>query len=133
MTDAETVVEEHMSGADDKLVAARVKSEERVLVTLDLDFCNIQAYPPQHFAGIIVLRLQTIQTLEFLLNRWNFTNVERRAIVDRFTRVKAVLVTGQRLRTFLLLRRTVAVLRERTPMGELWIVQEDRVRFRRGN
>jgi len=32
--DAETVVQEHMSGADDKVVAARVKSEERVLVTL---------------------------------------------------------------------------------------------------
>lgn len=31
--------------------------ETRVLVTLDLDFSNILAYPPDRFSGIVVLRL----------------------------------------------------------------------------
>lgn len=30
--------------------------ERRALVTLDLDFANIRAYPPPSYAGIIVLR-----------------------------------------------------------------------------
>jgi hypothetical protein len=31
--------------------------EQRVLITFDLDFSNIQAYPPKLHAGIAVLRL----------------------------------------------------------------------------
>jgi predicted nuclease of predicted toxin-antitoxin system len=31
--------------------------EQRALVTLDLDFSNILAYPPASFTGIVVLRL----------------------------------------------------------------------------
>ncbi len=67
-----------------------------MLVTLDLDFANIQAYPPGHDAGIIVLRL----------NRQ-----DKVAIVS-------------------LLRRVLSVLQERNPLGELWIVQQNRIRFR---
>jgi predicted nuclease of predicted toxin-antitoxin system len=57
--DAETIQDERLSGADDHVVAARVQSDRRILVTLDLDFSNIQAYPPEEFAGIMVLRLKT--------------------------------------------------------------------------
>jgi predicted nuclease of predicted toxin-antitoxin system len=56
--DAETVWDEDLSGADDCVIAARVMSEGRILLTLDLDFANIQAYPPDRYAGIIVLRLE---------------------------------------------------------------------------
>jgi hypothetical protein len=32
------------------------RSDDRILLTLDLDFANIRAYPPGEHAGIIVLR-----------------------------------------------------------------------------
>lgn len=53
---AETVAEEGMTGADDSALAAASRSEGRILITLDLDFANIRAYPPADYAGIIVLR-----------------------------------------------------------------------------
>ena len=31
------------------------------------------------------------------------------------------------------MRRAVTVLQQRSPVGELWIIQHDRVRFRQGN
>jgi predicted nuclease of predicted toxin-antitoxin system len=54
--EADTVAEERLTGADDSAIAFRVRSEGRVLVTLDLDFANIQAYPPAEYAGIIIVR-----------------------------------------------------------------------------
>lgn len=95
---AETVGDESLSGADDEAIATRVRSENRILVTLDLDFSNIRAYPPDEYAGIIVLRLKT---------------------QDKPTVLSYV-------------RRAVTALQERTPDGELWIVQHDRIRFRQG-
>ena len=70
-----------------------------MLLTLDLDFSNIQTYPPSQFTGIIVLRLKA---------------------QDKDTVLAYV-------------RRAVTLLRERSPVGELWIIQHDRVRFRPGN
>jgi predicted nuclease of predicted toxin-antitoxin system len=54
--DAMSIDEQDMSGFADANVAEVVKSEGRVLVTLDLDFSNIQNYPPAEYPGIIVLR-----------------------------------------------------------------------------
>ena len=45
-----------MIGEPDPRVAAVCLSEQRALVTLDLDFSDIRTYPPQEFPGIIVLR-----------------------------------------------------------------------------
>ncbi len=56
--EADTVSDEALSGADDESVANRVRTENRILITLDLDFSNIRAYPPEEYAGIIVLRLK---------------------------------------------------------------------------
>lgn len=55
---ADTVAEENLAGADDSAIARSVRAEGRVLITLDLDFANIQAYPPSMQPGIIVLRLK---------------------------------------------------------------------------
>jgi predicted nuclease of predicted toxin-antitoxin system len=55
---ADTVAEEKLAGADDTAIARSVRAEGRVLITLDLDFANIQAYPPSTHSGIIVLRLK---------------------------------------------------------------------------
>jgi hypothetical protein len=88
-----------LSGAEDRAIAARVQSESRILLTLDPDFANIQAYPPDQYAGIIVLRLEK---------------------QDKATVVAYV-------------ARIAAALGQRSPIGELWIVQKDRIRFRAGS
>jgi predicted nuclease of predicted toxin-antitoxin system len=55
--DAVTVYDQQMQGQVDDNVAAVCRLEGRVIVTQDLDFSNILTYPPQDYAGIIVLRL----------------------------------------------------------------------------
>lgn len=56
--DVETVADEQLAGAPDEVIAAACSSEGRVLVTLDLDFADVRAYPPAATPGIIVLRPQ---------------------------------------------------------------------------
>jgi predicted nuclease of predicted toxin-antitoxin system len=55
---ADTVGDENLSGADDVTIAGESRSEHRILVTLDLDFSNIRAYPPGEHSGIIILRIK---------------------------------------------------------------------------
>ncbi|MEW6102587.1 MAG: DUF5615 family PIN-like protein [bacterium] len=57
--DAKTVKEQQLQGVEDSILAELCKSEHRILVTLDTDFSDIRAYPPEEFSGIIVLRLKT--------------------------------------------------------------------------
>ncbi len=97
--DAETVWDEDLSGSDDEVIAGRVRGEGRVLLTLDLDFANIRAYPPAQHPGIIVLRLKS----------------QNKATVIAYV------------------RRIAAALGRRSPVGELWIVERDRIRFRSGS
>lgn len=59
--DAMTVADQHLAGQPDVRVADVCKAEGRVVVTLDLDFADIRAYPPSDYAGIIVLR-PSVQT-----------------------------------------------------------------------
>ena len=54
--EADTVGDEGLSGAEDPRVFERCQIDVRILVTLDLDFSNIQAYPPGEHAGIVVIR-----------------------------------------------------------------------------
>jgi len=78
------------------VIASRSRAEDRVWVTLDLDFSNIRAYPPSQHAGIIVLRPK---------------RQDKRMVLR-------------------LMARLVLALANRTPAGELWIVETDRIRFR---
>jgi predicted nuclease of predicted toxin-antitoxin system len=57
--DARTVLEENLGGATDATVMAAAASEERIMITLDLDFADIRIYPPGDVVGIIVLRPAT--------------------------------------------------------------------------
>jgi predicted nuclease of predicted toxin-antitoxin system len=63
--DAVTVPDESMAGAVDADVAQACQKEARALVTLDLDFSDIRAYPPEDYQGIIVFRLalQSVTTI----------------------------------------------------------------------
>ena len=58
--DALTVPDQQLGGRPDLDVANVCRHEGRVVVTLDLDFSDIRAYPPADFAGIIVLRLSRL-------------------------------------------------------------------------
>jgi predicted nuclease of predicted toxin-antitoxin system len=69
--EADTVSGEKLSGASDSVLSERCRAEDRVLMTLDLDFANVQAYPPKSHPGIVVFRpkSQDKPTLFALLKR----------------------------------------------------------------
>ncbi|MBV6397136.1 MAG: hypothetical protein HFACDABA_02741 [Anaerolineales bacterium] len=54
--DAMTVLDQQMGGQPDNHVMQICVGEKRTLITLDLDFSDINSYPPSSHAGIIVLR-----------------------------------------------------------------------------
>ncbi len=54
--DVETALTERLSGAPDSAILAACIAEDRILVTLDLDFSDIREYPPGSHRGIWVLR-----------------------------------------------------------------------------
>jgi predicted nuclease of predicted toxin-antitoxin system len=56
--DALTVIEQDLTGENDTLISETCLREGRVLVTLDLDFADVRAYPPQQFPGFMVLRVR---------------------------------------------------------------------------
>jgi predicted nuclease of predicted toxin-antitoxin system len=56
--DAATVLEQRHGGSTDAQLAAFCQREGRILITLDMDFADIRAYPPAEFPGLVVLRLR---------------------------------------------------------------------------
>jgi predicted nuclease of predicted toxin-antitoxin system len=56
--DVDSVFEERLSGADDATVWAAAQREQRLLVTLDLDFSDVRKFMPGTHFGIILLRLR---------------------------------------------------------------------------
>ncbi len=94
--EADTVADQKLSGADDLAVSERCQAEDRILLTLDLDFANVQAYPPKSHSGIVVIRS---------------------SVQDKMTLIS-------------LLKRMLPVLRQRSPKQQLWIVEQDRIRYR---
>ena len=94
--DAETVLDEGMGGKTDADVLTVCLAENRVLMTQDLDFSDIRAFPPSEYPGIIVFRLAS-QARDGLLE------------------VCAALV------------KTLA---RSSPRGQLWIVEDSRIRIR---
>lgn len=55
--DAFTVFDQGLRSHTDPQVIAACQTEGLALLSLDLDFSNILTYPPENFAGLIVLRL----------------------------------------------------------------------------
>jgi len=94
--EADTVGAEALSGSQDHVLFDHCKREQRILITLDLDFANVQVYAPRTHPGIVVLRPPN-------QDKWTLLSV---------------------------LRRLLEVLPSRSPNGQLWIVEADRVRYR---
>ena len=53
-----TVIDQGMGGDPDARIAALCRAEGRTLLTLDVGFAEIRAYPPSEYGGLIVLRLR---------------------------------------------------------------------------
>jgi len=56
--DALTVFDQGLRGRDDHDIADMCRSENRVRLSLDLDFSNILMFPPENYPGLIILRLR---------------------------------------------------------------------------
>ena len=69
--DMHSVAQEALGGASDLRVIDVCRQEQRALITLDLDFSNIVAYPRGQYPGIVVLRLggQANSIVESALHR----------------------------------------------------------------
>jgi predicted nuclease of predicted toxin-antitoxin system len=65
--DAQTVHDERLVGHPDAGILDVCLNEDRVLITLDLDFADIRQYPPSAHRGIWVLRPAT-QSIEKTLS-----------------------------------------------------------------
>ena len=91
---AESVEDERLSGADDSVVIERCLHERRILITLDLDFGNIQAYPPPSFSGIVVFRSKSqdkptlIRLLERLVPTLSKQSPERQLWIVEHDRIR---------------------------------------------
>ncbi len=53
---AMSVLDQDLGGQPDSDIASVCQAESRAFVTLDTDFANIIAYPPEEFGGIVVIR-----------------------------------------------------------------------------
>jgi predicted nuclease of predicted toxin-antitoxin system len=97
--DAHTVAQEGLSGAQDGRVLQACVAEDRILITLDLDFSDLRTYPPGSYPGIWVLR-PAKQTFK---------------AIDTLVRAAVRLAEVERVR------------------GQLWVIDERRVRIRDGD
>ena len=92
--DALSVLEQAMGGEADRTLAAICQQEARILLTLDLDFADIRAYPPAEYPGLVVLRLSrqdkasVLAMLERLLTAFEQETPERRLWVVEEQRIR---------------------------------------------
>ena len=91
-----TVAEQGLAGAEDHDIASVCLDEGRILLTLDLDFADVRAYPPHRYPGLIVLRISS--------------QTPRRQME--------------------VVSRILPSLSDRSLQGQLWVVEDSRIRVR---
>lgn len=57
--DVHTVYEENLAGSKDPKIWAAAQSEQRLLLTQDLDFADMRQFVPGTHHGILLMRLQS--------------------------------------------------------------------------
>ena len=57
--EAETVLDEGLTGAPDAIILESVRREDCTLLTMDKGIADVRAYPPNRYAGIILFRPST--------------------------------------------------------------------------
>src|SRR5262249_26207248 len=55
-SEADTVYDEGFAGAPDEVLIDRARIEQRVLLTMDKGIADVRAYPPELYAGIVLIR-----------------------------------------------------------------------------
>ena len=70
--DVETMYDEFLNGAPDTRIIETCLSEQRCLVTLDMDFSNTVLFPPDQCAGIVILRFPKTPGSEDILKTIHF-------------------------------------------------------------
>ena len=92
--DAVTVTDQGLRGWIDPGIAAICQAEGRVIVSLDVDFADVQTYPPGDFPGILVLRLKrqdtpnVVQALGRAMRLFRFESLEARLWIVEENRVR---------------------------------------------
>lgn len=83
--DVHTVRQESLQGATDEQLFNICQTEQRCLVTLDLDFANVLRFPPDQTSGIAVIRMPRNPTLSALeqLVRQLLQEVDRMSIEEK--------------------------------------------------
>lgn len=82
--DAATILEQSLTGEKDLRIATVCQHEKRALITLDVDFADIRAYPPAEFSGLIVMRLNkqdkhtVLRIVQALIKTLKAEEVDRR-------------------------------------------------------
>lgn len=66
--DIATVSDQRLESAPDREVIDHCVREERCLVTMDAEFGNPLRFPPDHYRGIVLLRLPARVTSELILD-----------------------------------------------------------------
>ncbi len=78
--EAETVLQESLSGASDETLFTVCVREDRCLLTLDIDFADVFRFRPHRGAGVAVLRLPkqpSLQSIEAAVgNLLRFLTIE---------------------------------------------------------
>ncbi len=64
--DAQTVRDESLEGVSDHCLYEVCCSEQRCLITLDLDFADVTRFPPAKAGGIVVIRVPRNPSLSLL-------------------------------------------------------------------
>ena len=88
-----------LRGAKDSQIASYAQSEKLCLVTGDFDFSDIRNYPPDKYAGLVVLSIPRDATASFILNLFE-SFLQQDKLVSRLPGKLAIVERGRvRFRT----------------------------------
>lgn len=85
--DVDSIFHENLTGIDDRDLIKICKSNDRILITQDNDFLNIDLFPDTSHCGIIILKSRTqgkgaVKTLfEKFLKQFSIENAKNKVIV----------------------------------------------------
>jgi predicted nuclease of predicted toxin-antitoxin system len=57
--EVDAAADEGLQGKSDAELLARCQTDQRALLTFDLDFADLRQYPPEQYPGLLVLRLRS--------------------------------------------------------------------------
>ncbi|MBC8231824.1 DUF5615 family PIN-like protein [bacterium] len=102
--DVQTVYDEGLQGSSDQYLYEVCCTEQRCLVTLDLDFADVTRFPPHQSTGIVVIRVPRNPSLSLLerlicqfLQMLNQMSVERQLWIVEVGRIRMHQLEDDRL------------------------------------